>query len=264
MDTVDMNRVFRILICVVEKCGIFSGVMFMALCVLLFSSVNSLAKGAATDCVLEISGIEGQPTHIMAAQVLEAAYKQIGCTLNVHFIPGVRSLAWANSGKTDGDIARISGTEKAYPNLVQVPTPVITFRAAAFTINGGKPIKTWEDLRGLRIGIVRGIRYAQIATQGMSPIMANDIDHLFSLLVEGRISYAVSALTTSIIKISGDFKGSGIHQAGAVLYDAPLYHFLNEKHAILIDPLNAALQEMESSGETERILEKARMKLPGE
>jgi polar amino acid transport system substrate-binding protein len=219
------------------------------------------AAGNGREKVLTISTIENEHTQAISKEVLREAYRKLGYTVRFAHLPGLRALEWANAGETDGDVVRIKGTEKKFPNLIPVPTPVIHFKGVAFTKNVEKDIKTWSDLKGFRIGIIRGIRYSEIHTKGLNPFKAHDMTHLFTLLDRGRIDIAVAVLEAGLIEVHNNFKDSGIHVIGSPLYVAPLYHFVNVKHKDLVNRLNQELAGMENSGEMEEIHKNTLQKL---
>ncbi len=202
---------------------------------------------------ITISAIDNEQTHAIAKYILIEVYKQIGYQVSFDDLPGKRALEWANKGLTDGDVARIEGTEEKFTNLIPIEIPIIHFKGVVFTKKIKRNIVQWKDLHDLRIGVVRGIRYSTIGTKGMEPFFANDMTHLFTILNEGRIEVAVAVLDAGVIEIEKNFKDSGIHMIGSPLFSAPLYHFLNKKNKLLIGPLKETLIEMTSSGRIEKI-----------
>ena len=227
----------------------------------MFFALSALPPGSAEEeerrpsKAIRISAIENEQTHAIAKHVLEEAYRRIGYEVRFDDLPGRRALEWADSGLTDGDVARIEGTEHKFPNLLRVKVPVIHFRGVAFAKTVDRPVHCWEDLEGLRIGVVRGIRYSTLGTEGMSPYFANDMTHLFTILDMGRIEVAVAVLRAGQIEIARHFKNSGIRVIGSPLYSAPLYHFVHKKHRELVPRLEAVLSEMTTSGEMQRLWE---------
>ena len=218
----------------------------------------SISAQAVSPRVLEISAIENEQTHAIAKEVLREAYERLGCQANFILLPAQRALIWANEGKTDGDVARIAGTEKKYLNLMPVPTPVTFFNGVVFTKTVTKPIREWSDLMGLRIGIIRGIRYSAIGTQNMHPFEAKDMTHLFTLLDTGRIEVAVAVREAGLIEIERNFKNKGFHlMTGPPLFSAPLYHYLHLKNKDLIAPLDAVLTKMVVEGDFDLIHKQA-------
>lgn len=208
-----------------------------------------------------ISTIINEQTHAVVKGVLKEAYRRIGYGVVFDDLPAIRALEWANDGITDGDAARIVGTEKAYPHLIPVVTPVLYFRGQAFAKKTVKKISTWDDLADFRIGIVRGIRYAEMGTEGMEPFPANGMTHLFSLLDNDRIDVAVAVLAAGRVEIEKHFKNRGIYPVGTPLFAAPLYHFVHASRRDLVDPLNRVLLSMTKNGDLERLWEQARIEL---
>ncbi|MBC8439052.1 MAG: transporter substrate-binding domain-containing protein [Deltaproteobacteria bacterium] len=206
---------------------------------------------------ITISSIGNEQTHELAKEVVRVAYKKIGFSVEFNDLPARRALEWANSGKTDGDLARIDGTEKKFTNLIKISTPVTEFKGVVFTQKIKKDILSWEDLNGLSVGIIGGIQYSDIGTKGLNRILAKDMSHLFKLLTKDRIDIAVAVLDAGKIEIYRNFKESKIQIIGQPLYSAPLFHYVHKKNKYLVPQLEIALQEMMENGEIESIREKA-------
>ena len=202
---------------------------------------------------LTISAIENEHTHELAKDILRAAYARIGFDVTFEELPARRALEWANDGKTDGDVARIDGTSTIFPNLIKIKIPVIEIQGVAFTKNITRDIRAWSDLQGLSIGVIGGIRYSDIGTSGMNPVSAQNMTHLFKLLAKDHIDIAIAVLDAGRIEIHRNFPASGIHPIGQPLHSSPLFHFIHKKNRTLAAELEAALQEMHSSGEMARI-----------
>ncbi len=179
---------------------------FMVLLFLLcFMCAASLVRSDNIHSVF-ITAIQNEQTHATAKEVLREAYRRIGYNVRFETFPGQRSIVMANNGESDGDVARIAGTEKEFPNLIPVPTPVILFKGMVFTKNITREIKTWKDLEGLNVGIIRGIRYSEIGTRGLSRYYAEDMTHLFRLLDQDRIQVAIAVSMAGKIEISKNFR----------------------------------------------------------
>ena len=203
-----------------------------------------------------ISGISQNETHAIILEVLKEAYKRIGYDVQFSLLPAKRSLHEANLGKSDGEIARIDGTEKDFPNLIAVSTPVIDFQGMVYTKSVTREIRNWSDLKGLKIGVIRGIRYSTIETKGMDPFFAEDMTHLFRLLMDGRIEVAVAGLRAGTIEIQRNFRNSDIHTVGQPLYLASMHHFVHKKNKDLVERLNHVLANMAARGEIDSIIDR--------
>ncbi len=206
--------------------------------------------------VIRISAIENEVTHELAKAVVRAAYQKLGIEIEFYDLPARRALEWANAGKTDGDVARIDGTEYKFTNLIKISIPVNEFKGVAFTKDINRKIQSWEDLKGLSVGIIGGYRYADLGTKGLDRVLAKDNAQLFKLLNVGHIDIAISGLYSGKLIVAKRFKDSKIQTIGDPLHSSFLYHFIHKKHKDLAPRLESTLLEMKNSGEIERIREK--------
>ena len=235
-----------------------------ACCVLILALMSMPATVSAADndaaCSIRLSGIQKSAIHSIAAEILKEAFTNMDCELSVKFLPGRRSLEWAQEGVTDGDIARIAGMDKQFSNLIRVPSSIISMEGIPFSISQ-YDINGWEDLRGLTIGIVRGILYAEIGTRGMKVFYGTDTPSLFRLLKEGRVDVVVATKVAGNVEISRSFAGSGIHATGPALHKAELFTYINKNKAAYVDPLSRAIQAMKANGRTDEIYQQTIRKL---
>ena len=89
--------------------------------------------------------------------LVKEAFRRIGLEAEIVFNLTGRSLSDVNEGLADGELNRIEGMEKNFPNLVMVPEPNMVMDFVAFS-KRDLPIDGWDSIRGLRVGIVRGGR----------------------------------------------------------------------------------------------------------
>jgi ABC-type amino acid transport substrate-binding protein len=223
------------------------------LSLLLIAGVANAQAGAAKEKKLLFSGIAGEPLHVVGEQILTRAYAQLGIAVSISYLPGKRAMYKANHNVTDGDVARIAGTELEYQHLIKVPTPLFDVEGVAFSKQTGLVITSWQDLKGLKVGIVNGIRFAEIGTQGMAPVKVGDLYSLLHLLDSGRIDVAITTRQSGLQLVSNMFSDRGIHITGNRLFSAPLYHYLHTSHRLLVEDINGILLKMRDSGELKAI-----------
>jgi len=235
----------------IQGCRMTRGLLIAA--VILAQALRAQAAESAAKPDLVLSAIENEQTHALAMAILSAAYARLGLRVAFELLPARRALEWAELGRTDGDVARIEGTEKGHPHLVQVKTPVLHFKGMAFTRHVTRDIRSPEDLAGLRVGVIRGIQYSTRCTEGLDRFFANDMFHLFTLLEKDRIAVAVGVLDAGRVEIERHFPQSGIHAIGRPLFAAPLYHFLHLRHRGLSEKLDTTLLRMTEDGEIQGI-----------
>jgi len=82
--------------------------------------------GFAEENVLTFSnnGNSENKLNEISITVSEEAYEKIGIDIKVELMPSFRSVRFANSGITDGEVNRIKGFEKQFKNLILVPVPI--------------------------------------------------------------------------------------------------------------------------------------------
>ncbi len=203
---------------------------------------------------LVISVIENEQTNAIATKIMSEVYRRVGCEVEFKFLPAKRALHDAAIGNTDGDVARIGGTEKKYPDLMPVPTPILHFKGMAFGLESlPRKITDWKSLEGLRIGVLRGVQYSAIGTTGMNTIGANSMSQLFRLLKHNRVQVVISAFGAGTIELNRNWADSGIKPTGKPLIVAPLFHYLNRRHYTLVLRLDSVMQQMQKSGELENL-----------
>lgn len=230
----------------------------LSLFLLLFLNTSAFCRPeSGNKRAVTISLIEGDFIHGIIKDIVRTAYKKIGYDISFYELPARRSLEWANSGKTDGDLARIDGINRKYGNLIKINTPLFTIKGVVFTKKINRDVRSWNDLKDLNIGIRNGIRYCEIGTRGFNRIKAQDLPNLFTLLANDRIDVAVADYDIGRYEIAKNFKGSNIHIIGHPLKSSHLYHYIHKKNKSLETKLEKVLIEMTNGGEIERIRDKA-------
>ncbi len=186
--------------------------------------------------------------------VLKEAFRRIGRHAEIVFTPNERSLLSANNGQLDGEINRIAGMEKEFPNLVQVPEPNMTMHFVAFATRD-IPISGWESLRPLRIGIEKGWKILERNTEGF-PLVTTvmNANQIFDMLLADRIDVALYS------ELGGYEWLRQMHCTHVRRLDPPLasrdmFLYLNKKHQDLVEPVAQALRDMKQDGTYDRIVQ---------
>ncbi|WP_286237569.1 substrate-binding periplasmic protein [Neptuniibacter halophilus] len=197
--------------------------------------------------VLEIGFLKDNRTSQKMVKFLTRVYGRAEIPVTFIEVPVRRSLSSANRGTLAGDVGRVAGIDKEYPNLVPLPTPVFYIRGRAFSLRPELPeINQWADLHDYHVGIVRGVIYSKKGVENRvnTIITAHDNVHLFKLLIAGRIDYAITESDIAEELLKRDFAGSGIYANGKVLFEGVLYHYLNKKYEKLFPVIDQAIKEI--------------------
>ncbi len=184
-------------------------------------------------------------------KIVSSIYKRLGYDVIVNQYPAKRALKMSNSGAVDGELFRIKGMQRFYPNLRIVPTAIDTIKAQALSIDLDIQINDWHDLQPYKIGIITGIKYAQIGTNGMKVHPVNTYKELFSLLERKRVDVIVCTKSACDYELK-KFKDNNIKSLG-IIQEVSFYHYLHRKHEKLIPLVNAQIIQMHKEGEIERL-----------
>ncbi|WP_315979838.1 hypothetical protein [Aliamphritea spongicola] len=92
----------------------------------------------------------------LADRIAIEAFHRIGIQAIIKKIPARRALRDANAGLHDGDLARIAGVTRTYPNLLPVPEITWVAEIVAFSKNQQITTPDWTSLEEHRISYIRG------------------------------------------------------------------------------------------------------------
>lgn len=188
--------------------------------------------------------------------VVVAAYRRIGQDACILRMPNKRAIHTSNQGSSTGELFRVTGMENIYQNLIRVPEVICRSHIAAFTKGDGIDIQGWQSLPGHRIGYVAGMKRLEKMLADFDVDVAATNDSLIKMLDLGRFDVAVMERLAAheTIKRLG-FKG--IREAEQPLNSSEFFTYVHKDRADLVPGLTAALADMNSSGATARLTERA-------
>ena len=181
------------------------------------------------------------------------AYRALGLKLKVECFPGKRALYKSNQGQTDAELNRVKLSGTSYPNLIRVPEAIFKVRGMAYVWDKNLAVRSKQDLRGHRVGIVRGIKWVTEFTEGLSPKNVSTAYDLFKLLAQQKIDIALEADFTGHEALKS-FSDRGIDIVGNPMIELPVYHYVHKKNRHLVEPLNRELEKMNRLGEIDKII----------
>ncbi|MEM5527896.1 hypothetical protein WN093_03595 [Gammaproteobacteria bacterium AS21] len=174
--------------------------------------------------------------------IVSQIYQKLDYDIVIKQYPDKRALKMSNNGEVDGELLRIKGMQQYYPNLRMVPTAIDQLDAQALAIDLDVEMNDWQDLKPYKIGIINGIKYAQIGTLGMQVHPVNTYQELFDLLERKRVDVIVCTKFACDYELK-KLQDNNIKSLG-VVQRIPLYHYLHRKHEKLIPLLNAKIIQM--------------------
>ncbi len=223
---------------------------------IIFASAFGITEVKSQNSVrtFEISSVEKSIIHRQAIAVMRVAYERIGISIIVTPLPTKRSLLMADRGDVDGEAGRIPGTEKQFTNLIPITSAPIAFvEGGVFSKTHREKIRTWSNLKGLKVAIRRGELYAEKGTRGLSPLVADHYPSLIKLLMNDRIDVFVGIKSDAFFELRKNPNYNLIKMLEPPLYSAPLFHLVHKKNKDIVPRLEKVIFNMQKQGEIKRI-----------
>lgn len=222
--------------------------------------VAASARGQAQPPVLALAtgsreplvSAPGRPGFV--EELAREALRRTGRALQVVQLPHERALANADAGIEDGDLFRAPGFEKDYPNLVQVPQPLMDQDFVGLTRRTDLQVRGWSDLAGLSVAFVTGNKIIERELQGhrdVTEVRNNEL--LIGLLASGRADVVVINRWVGLHVARR--AGVSVRALEPPLVRLPMYIYLHRRHESLAAPLAAALSEIRRDGTWQRLHE---------
>ena len=180
--------------------------------------------------------------------IIGEAFRRAGLKLKIVRLSGERGLKNANDGLEDGELARIGGMEKTYPNLIPVPGKVVDYHFVAFTRNANLDNANWDTLAGFSVGLLRGWKiYERSIKPGTQVTVVDTPEQLFSILDKNRIDVALyeQSLGLALVKTMGI---RDLQISKPAFFELEMFIYLNKKHADKVPKIASALQDLKAEG----------------
>jgi len=220
-----------------------------------------LTKISFAQSILIFAQIQNTPDQMVGAEILKTIYNKIGISIQMKDMPGKRALSESSAGRVDGEVHRIFKIGEDYSTLVRVPTPINYIEPSVFSKNHNFKITDCANLKDYNIGIVRGVRHAELCTNGMDRVKVfNNSIKMMELLNANRIDIVITARINGLM-LSKKMNLKSIHPLSPPLNRMLVYHYVHIKHKDLVTKLDKVIIEMQKSGELEILREKAIQKL---
>lgn len=188
------------------------------------------------------------------------AFKRNGIQLSLITLPAARGLKSANAGIVDGELTRVVGMEKLYPNLVPVPEMMMYMDFVGFSNNSSISINGWNTLKPYSVGFMRGWKiYEKNIPKGTDVLLADDAEQLFTLLERGRVDVVLYTRLMGL-EIIRRRQIVGASQLAPPLAIKEMYMYLHKRHVDLAHEIGTTLAEMKAEGIYSRELKKLEAK----
>lgn len=180
--------------------------------------------------------------------VAREAFRRAGLQLKLIRLPAERALLNANAGIDDGEVSRVAGMEKAYPNLIPVPEKLVDHHFVAFARKAKLKHATWESLAPFSVGYIRGYKIIENNLKpGTKTTTANDAEQLLTMLDKGRVDIAIYRRWEGIA-LAKKMGIENIHIVEPSLAEKEIFIYLHKRHAEKVPKIAAALREIRAEG----------------
>ena len=205
---------------------------------------------------------EDQPGYM--TRIAREAFGRIGVDTKVTALPGERALLNANGGLDDGDLLRIPGLEKAYPNLIRIPAKVMDFEFVAFTrADSDIRINSLADLKPYTVAYVTGWKlYENLVKEAQEITTVRGLPELFTLLNMGRVDVVLAERWQGLW--AARQIGVEVSMQTPPFRVSDMYIYLNQRHANLVPKVAEAIAQMKADGSFQRIVEETLKPLEAE
>ncbi len=250
------------------KCRIIAANIAACLCLLLSANAQEQVKMIrfAEESNWPPFTLEdhGKATKGLSLDLMKAVFSQLKIEVEIDLLPQKRMLAYLKSGKRDG--ATVISKNKERLKFLDYTEPIFQKRGFVYYLAGRKPAIKWEkyeDLKGLRIGVVSGHNYgdeftAAVAKHGLILDEVTNQKMNFAKLLSGRIdAFLCIEQTAKKYQREKAYKGKIVHADKS--YYSKGYHIAFSKKSpakTLIPRVNEVILKMTKDGTLAKIIAK--------
>ena len=180
-------------------------------------------------------------TNTLTKIILLQAYQRLNIKIKFIYLPAERSLKLSNAGVIDAEDSRLEGLEKNYPNLIKIKTPIVIVSLYAYSKNKNIKIQGWQDLKTYRVAYLRGAKIIEKNIVGFNAEKVSNINQAFAMLKYDRVDLVISNTyqAKDIIESNKEIK-----KLTPAIYEFPVYHYVNKKHADLVPKLEVIFDDI--------------------
>ena len=181
-------------------------------------------------------------------QVAAEAFRRAGLELQTIQLPAERGLINANLGIEDGEMSRIAGLEKNYPNLIRVPEKIMDWEFYAFSELEMELKDGWSNLANYSVAFINGWKILENNVPAQAEITkVKNPEQLFQLLSKKRSQIVIYERWAGLRYIKQP-QLINVRPLQPVLARRDMFMYLNKKHQTLVPKIAEALKSMKQDG----------------
>ena len=191
--------------------------------------------------------------------IMPKVYEKLGMSIDIEPMPGQRAQKEATSGNKDGEIMRIWTYGEENNTVVRVPTPYYQLETMGFILSNRTDIvvNSREDLAKYKLVKVRGVKHTNNISAGMP--FVHDIkntSNMMEFLTRGRADIALTNTVDGELALK-KMRITNVKKLGPPLAVLDLFNYIHESKADIVPEVDAAIREMQASGELDAVIKVA-------
>lgn len=183
------------------------------------------------------------------------AFARLGIEFEVIKLPAERALVNANKGIEDGNLLRIAGLEKSYPNLMRVPEKLMDTEFVGYSLKEIPAGEGWQRLQCCSVAYVTGWKIFENNTRNSGTVsVVGEPTQLFRLIKEGRVDIGLYEKWQGIL-LARKVGLKNYHVLEPPFVVKEQFMYLHKKHAALVPEVARVLREMKQDGTYQKIFD---------
>lgn len=199
---------------------------------------------------LTIAALPGIHYNEVGIPLIAELYREVGASTDVIEIPAPRQIRMLTQGQLDAVVAHPIGFNRNHPEFIRLDVPISTVKIILFTARNDLQ---WPlDQQSLTLGVMRGVDINDSTDLGTFPeqwtlIPVSNQEQLMRMIARYRLDIVAMPRIEGLAIIQ-ELQLRNVNTVGPVLFEIPVYHYIHQRHADLVDPLNQVLQQWDDSG----------------
>ncbi|MCG8618172.1 MAG: hypothetical protein MI802_18315 [Desulfobacterales bacterium] len=217
----------------------------------------------ASPQTITISTFEEDTAVVRVSELLKKAYRRIGVEMTLARLPANRALIEANTGVlAEGELIRIGGLTRKFPNLIQVPVMIADFKISVFSKNIDFKVDGWQSLKPYHIAFKRGFKGMEKHAGNLNVTRVQSSETAMEILDLERVDIIVLPFLDGLV-LRKKLNLPGIKILEPPLEQVQLYHYVHNSRKDTADKLGSVLKEMDAAGDIKRFWQKIETGLSG-
>ncbi len=221
------------------------------------TSINKeLSTNQLTNITLGTTNAFDTPLYLHAKSILTYSLAKLGYSLTIKTLPNKRSLSWANEGKLDGELFRVSYLNLTdFPNLQRVNESLFTIDQSVIS-KKHIIVDGWDSMKNYTLAYERGTKFLDEKQEYFKDIiLVNSSEQAIDMVYVGRADITITSSSTAKRILSKNKKIEKIIKIQQPpLIEITLHTYINhQRHPKLPNELSRILKQLKQDDRFESL-----------